>query len=69
MMTHKEKIHELKEALVRVQDKNAFLETDLTRSRQEFQKSFSSFIIAGKRSAKFFNSIIFTENDDSTFKD
>ena len=69
MMTHEEKIHELKEALMREQDKNASLETDLTRSRREFRKSFSSSIIAGKRSAKFSDSIIFTENNDSTFKD
>ena len=69
MMTHEEKIHELKEALMREQDKNASLETDLTRSRREFRKSFSSSIIAGKRSAKFSDSIIFTESDDSTFED
>ena len=69
MMTHEEKIHELKEALVRKQDKNASFETDLTRSRRELRKSFSSFIIAGKRSAKFSDSIVFTENDDSTFED
>ena len=68
MMTHEEKIHELKEALVRKQDKNAFFETDLTRSRRELRKSLSLFIIAGKRSAKFSDSIVFIENDDSTFE-
>ena len=68
-MTHEEKIHELKEALVKKQDKNASFEVDLTRSRQEFRELFSSFIIADKRSAKFFNSIVFTESDDSTFED
>ena len=68
MMTHEKKIHELKEALVREQDKNASLEADLTKSRREFWKSLSSFIIAGKRSAKFSDSVIFTENDDSTFE-
>ena len=69
MMTHEEKIHELKEALVRKQDKNAFLEADLTRSRREFRESFSSFIIADKRSAKFSDSTVFTKSDDSTFED
>ena len=69
MMTHKEKIHELKEALAREQDNNAFFETDLTRSRREFRESFSSFIIADKRSAKFFDSIVFIKNDNSTFED
>ena len=69
VMIHEKKIHELKEALAREQDKNAFLETNLTRSRREFRESFSSFIIADKRSAKFFNSIVFIKNDDSTFKD
>ena len=69
MMTHEEKIHELKEALVRKQDKNASFETDLTRSRREFRKSFSPFIIAGKKLTKFSDLIVFTENDDSTFKD
>ena len=69
MMTHEEKIHELKKALVREQDKNASFETDLTRSRREFRKSFSSFIIADKKSAKFFDSAVFTESDDSTFED
>ena len=69
VMTHEEKIHELKEALVREQDKNVSLEADLTRSRRELQESFSSFIIAGKRSAKFSDSIVFIENDDSTFED
>ena len=69
VMTHEEKIHELKEALVREQNKNAFLETDLARSRREFRESFSLFIIADKRSAKFSDSIVFTESDDSTFED
>ena len=69
MMTHEEKIHELKKALVKKQDKNASFEIDLTRSRRELRESFSSFIIADKRSAKFFNSIVFTESDDSTFED
>ena len=69
MMTHEKKIHELKEAFVREQDKNASFEIDLTRSRRELRESFSSFIIAGKRSAKFSDSIIFIENDNSTFED
>ena len=69
VMTHEEKIHELKKAFVREQDKNASLETDLTRSRQELRESFSSSIIAGKRSAKFSDSIVFTEIDDSMFED
>ena len=69
MMTHEEKIHELKETLAREQDKNVFLEVDLTRSRREFRKSFSSFIIADKKLMTFFDSIIFTESDDSTFED
>ena len=68
VMTHEEKIHELKEAFVREQDKNASFEIDLTRSRREFRKSLSPFIIADKRSAKFLDSIVFTESDDSTFK-
>ena len=68
MMTHEEKIHELKKALVREQDKNAFFEADLTRSRQELRESFSSFIIADKRSTKFLDSIVFIESDDSTFE-
>ena len=69
MMTHEEKIHELKKALVREQDKNEFLEADLTRSRRELRKSSSSFIIADKKSAKFSDSIVFIKNDDSTFED
>ena len=69
MMTHEEKIHELEEALVREQDKNASFEADLTRSCRELRELFSSFIIAGKRSAKFFDSTVFTENDDSIFED
>ena len=69
MMTHEEKIHKLKKALVREQDKNASFEADLTRFRQEFRESFSSFIIADKRSAKFSDSIVFTENNNSLFKD
>ena len=68
VMTHEKKIHELKEALVKKQDKNASFEADLTRSRRKFQESSSSFIIAGKRSAKFSDSIVFTESDDSTFE-
>ena len=67
-MTHEKKIHELKEALMRKQDKNASLETDLTKSRREFRESFSSFIIADKRSAKFSDSTVFIKNDDLTFE-
>ena len=69
MMIHEEKIHELKKALVRKQDKNASFEADLTRFRREFRESFSSFIIADKRSTKFSDSIVFIKNDDLTFKD
>ena len=69
VITHEEKIHELKEALVEEQDKNAFFEADLTRSRRELRKSSSSSIIAGKRSTRFSDSTVFTENDDSTFED
>ena len=68
IITYEEKIHELKKALAREQDKNASFEADLTKSRRELRESSSSFIIAGKRSAKFSDSIIFTENDDSTFE-
>ena len=68
VMTHEEKIHELKEALVRKQDKNASFEADLTKSRRELRKSLSPFIIAGKRSTKFPDSVVFTESDDSTFE-
>ena len=68
MMTHEEKIHELKEALMKEQDKNASFKADLARSRRELRESFLSFIIAGKRSAKFSDSTVFTESDDSTFK-
>ena len=59
IMTYKEKIYELKEALVREQNKNASFETDLIRSRRELRELLSPFIIAGKRSAKFLNSIVF----------
>ena len=69
MMTYEKKIHELKKALVRKQDKNTFFEIDLTRSHQEFRKFFSSFIIIDKRLAKFSNSIVFIKSDHSTFKD
>ena len=69
VMTHEEKIHELKKTFVRKQDKNASFETDLTKSRRELRKSLSSFIIAGRRSAKFSDSTVFTESDDSTFED
>ena len=69
IMIHEEKIRELKKALVKKQDKNAFLEADLARSRQKLREFFSLFIITGKRSAKFSNSVVFIENDDSTFKD
>ena len=69
VMIHEEKIHELKEAFVREQDNNVSLEANLTRFRREFRESLSPFIITDKRSAKFFDSIVFTESDDSTFKD
>ena len=69
MITHEEKIHELKEALAKEQIKNVSLEADLTKSCREFRESSSSFIIADKKSVKFFDSIIFTESNDSTFKD
>ena len=67
-MIHEKKIRELKEAFVRKQDKNMFFETDLTRFRQEFRKFLSSFIITDKRSAKFFNLVVFIENDDLMFE-
>ena len=45
MITHEEKIHKLKEALAKEQDKNTFLETYLTRSRRERREFLSSFIL------------------------
>ena len=68
MITYEEKIHELEKTFAREQDKNVFFEVDLAKSRQELRKSFSPFIIAGKRSAKFLDLIVFTESDDSTFE-
>ena len=67
-MIHEKKIRELKEAFVRKQNKNAFFETDLTKSRQELRKSFSPFIITDKRLTKFSNLVVFIENDEITFK-
>ena len=54
---------------MREKNKNASLEVDLTRFCREFREFFFSFIIADKKSAKFLHSVVFTENDDSTFKD
>ena len=69
IMIYEKKIHELKKALAREQDKNASFETDLTKSCREFREFSSPFIIAGKKSAKFSDLIVFTESDDSTFED
>ena len=69
IMIHEEKICELKEAFVKKQNKNAFFEVDLTRSQQELREFLSSFTITDKRSAKFLDSAVFIESDDSTFED
>ena len=68
-MIHEGKIRELKETLVRKQDKNTFFEIDLARFRQELQKIFLSSIIINKRSAKFFDFIVFIKSNDLTFED
>ena len=39
------------------------------RFRRELREFLASFIVADKKSAKSFDFIVFTENDNSMFKD
>ena len=49
---------------MREQDKNIFFEIDLIKLRQELREFFSSFTFMNNRLAKFFNSIVFIENNN-----
>ena len=68
MITHEKKIHELKKAFVKEQDKNIFFEIDLNRSRQKFREFLLLFMIANNKSVKFINFIVFIKNNNSMFK-
>ena len=60
-------IHELKEALIRKQDKNASFEANLRKSPWKLRKFFSSFTFTNKRSAKFLDFVVFIKKNNSTF--